>query len=474
VGWLLERIYPRSPAWVQNLGISTVGTLNRWHRYGSAYRAELAGLVARERSGFDRLRAYQDEHFRNLAGVALREAPYWRDLAARLGIAAGDLRTVEDLRRLPVLRKSQLREAPGAFRTSATPRRGWRAGRTSGTTGAPLVHWYDRGTAILTNAVDRQHKAWAGATDRDWIGILYGRPVVPQGRARPPFWRVNLAQRQVWFSSYHLHPQWLQAYLGEIRRRRLRFLEGYPSALYALGEAALRAPAPTRLSAVFTTAETLHPVQREVIEEAFGCAVFDFYGSAERVAYAAECEAHAGLHLSEEFGLMEVVDPMGQPVPPGTPGLILGTSLHNVAQPMFRLETGDVGVLTEAPCACGRSSRRLVSVGGRLEDLLVTPSGRLISGRTITQPLKQFPEVAGCQIVQESPGEVLVRIVAPADWPSDRAQALSSAMARQLEPTMRVRVERVATLERTSAGKYRMVVSRVPRPQQYEWLAPDE
>src|SRR5690606_3281840 len=115
--------------------------------------------------------------------------------------------------------------------------------------------------------------------------------------------------------------------------------------------------------------------------------------------------------------------------------------------PMFRLETGDVGVLTEEPCDCGRSSRRLVSVGGRLEDLLVTPSGRLISGRTITQPLKRFPEVAGCQIVQECPGEVLVRIVAPVDWPSDREQALSREVARQLEPTMTVRVERVAELE---------------------------
>jgi phenylacetate-CoA ligase len=474
VSWLLDRVYPRSPVWVQNAGISVVGILNRWHRYGSEYRAELGALVQRERAGRESMRVYQDARFRALVRVAFEKAPHWQELSRRLGLSAGDIASVDDLRRLPLLRKSELRAAPERFRTSTTLQRGWRTGRTSGTTGTPLVHWYDREIAILTAAVDRQHKLWAGARDRDWIGILYGRPVVPQGQQRPPFWRVNRSQHQVWFSSYHLRPDWLAGYLREIRRRGVRFLEGYPSALYALATQALDDPAAPKLDAVFTTAESLHPVQREAIESAFGCQVFDFYGSAERVAYAAECAAHAGLHLSEEYGFVEVVDSDGNPVPAGAPGLIVATALHNTAQPMFRLETGDVGSLTEEQCACGRTSRRLISVGGRLEDLLVTPSGRLISGRTITQPLKRFPEVAGCQIVQESPGEVLVRVIAPAGWPIDRERALSAEVAGQLERTMTVRVERVAALERTGAGKYRMVISRVPRPQRYEWMAPGE
>jgi phenylacetate-CoA ligase len=199
--------------------------------------------------------------------------------------------------------------------------------------------------------------------------------------------------------------------------------------------------------------------------------VFDFYGSAERVAYAAECEAHAGLHLSEEYGFVEIVDSGGLPVPTGSPGLIVATALHNRAQPMFRLDTGDVGALTEEACACGRTSRRLIAVGGRLEDLLVTPSGRLISGRTITQPLKRFPEVGGCQVIQETPAGIRLLLVVPQDWPAGRERELTEAVAAHLEPGMEVRLERVRALERTAAGKFRMVISRVPRPQRYDWGA---
>jgi phenylacetate-CoA ligase len=261
--------------------------------------------------------AWQEERLGRIVRLAYGHTRYYRETFDAIGLRPEDVRTLDDLRLVPMTPKEAVKERPGDFLTSASPRRGWLHGHTSGTTGTPLSLWYDRETCIATNAVDRQHKWWGGAGPGEWVGLLLGRTIVPPRRSTPPFWRANHVQRQLWLSSFHLRDEWLPLYAAELRRRGIRFLEGYPSTLYILARHLLRAGERLQLTAAFSSSETLHHVQREAIEEAFQCRLFDYYGSAERVVYAAECEAHAGKHVAEEYGIVEIVDVRGTPVPEG-------------------------------------------------------------------------------------------------------------------------------------------------------------
>lgn len=466
-----EQIYHAVPGWVQTWLLNAHAFRIQRHRYGGPYRRAVADLVALERASAEEIAIRQGELLRRIVAWAYSRSPYYRQAFDAARVSPSDIRGPADLSLLPLVEKEALRERGLEFLTSPRPRRGWLHGHTSGTTGSPLSLWYDRQTCIMTNAADRQQKLWAGATDTDWIGLFLGRVIVPTQRRRPPYWRENYLQRQVWFSSFHLTDDTLEAYVAEIRRRRLRFLEGYPSTMFIVARHLLATGQTLPLHAVFTSSETLHAVQREAMERAFAAPVFDFYGMAERVVFASECEYHGGKHLCELFGVTEIVDANGKPVPDGEVGYVVGTSLHNTAMPLLRYRTSDMSAIELEPCPCGRSFRRLRNITTKAEDIVVLPGGRMISPSILTHPFKPFDDIVMSQIVQESIEDVHVRIVARDTFTADRESRLLAGLRERLGPDVHVTLERVAVIPRESSGKFRWVISKVPHSLKVSWEA---
>jgi phenylacetate-CoA ligase len=375
---------------------------------------------------------------------------------------------VADLPKLPLIDKTSVREHETEMMIGPA-RPDWVNGHTSGTTGSPLSVWYDRETCIMTNAVDRRQKIWAGMADGDWVGMFLGRVIVPLDQSGPPFWRANWVQRQVWFSSFHLSDACLLHYVREIRRRRLRFLEGYPSTLYILAQFLERRGETLPMKAVFSSSETLLPIQRERIESAFSCRVFDFYGHAERVAFATECERHEGKHIAEEFGVVEITDGDGVPVRDGDAGYLVGTSLYNSAMPLFRYRTSDVSAILTEPCSCRRTLRRVRDVTTKAEDIVLTPDGRMISPSILTHPFKPLVQVLKSQIIQERLDHITVKIVPSSEFsPRDREQLIHELQLR-LGSNMSIDIELVSDIERQQSGKYRWVISHVGHEGRVTW-----
>jgi len=321
----------------------------------------------------------------------------------------------------------------------------------------------------MNDAVDRRQKAWGGMGEDEWLGMLLGRVVVPVGARRPPFWRVNAVHRQVWFSSFHLSGENLPRYVDEIRRRGLSYLEGYPGTLFILARHLVLRGERLPMRAVFTSSETLHPAQRETIEAAFGCPLFDFYGHAERTVFAAECEHHDGKHLAEEYGVAEVVDDDGNPVPDGVPGWLVGTSLHNAAMPLLRYHTGDVTAIRRGACACGRTLARIESVTTKAEDIVATPDGRLLAPVSLTHPFKPFPQILESQIVQERLDHLLVKIVPSSELTAEHEASLIALLAERMGPGVEIELRRVDAIPREPSGKFRWVVSRVDHAARLSW-----
>jgi phenylacetate-CoA ligase len=460
-------VYSNAPSAVQSLLMNVYAFRLHRTRFGSDFDLLMAKWEESQWWEPSRLKELQDLAVRDMVRFAAEQVPFYGRYWADHGANASQVHGVDDLALLPTVTKANIRDAGDDM--LSTDRSRLAHGHTSGTTGTPLDLWYDDRMVVVNNVADWRQKRWGGLELGDWCALFLGRMVVPTDRTRPPFWRANHVHKQLWCSSFHLSEETLPLYLAELKRRGIQFLDGYPSSMQILAQFVLRRGEVLPMKAVFTSSETLHAVQREAIESAFDCPVFDFYGHAERVIFAGECEAHAGKHIFDEYGVTEVVDPDGRPVPDGTMGVLTGTSLWNRGMPLIRYETGDISALRSEPCSCGRGLRRLADVATKAEDILVTPEGRYVSPSVLTHPFKPYPQLKKSQIIQDEPDHVLVKLQASDQFREEHRLGLVAEMQNRLGPTMRIETVFVDEIEAEPSGKFRWVICRVGHDFELDW-----
>jgi phenylacetate-CoA ligase len=163
-----------------------------------------------------------------------------------------------------------------------------------------------------------------------------------------------------------------------------------------------------------------------------------------------------------EYGATEIVDNGGNPLPRGTSGKLVGTSLHNRAMPLIRYVSNDVTALRERPCTCGRGLEIMDDVTTKAEDVLTLKDGRLISPSVLTHPFKPLDCIEGSQIVQTAPDAVIVRLVAGPAYTAQHTHHLVTELKARLGDDVHVDVQLVDRLEQSPNGKFKWVISKVP------------
>ena len=350
-----------------------------------------------------RLRALLDEIY-GAPGNA-----FWRAAWARAGVgAAGDLKTWDDFRRLPLSRKADVVEdqtAHPSFGTNLTYplERYVRVHQTSGTTGAPL-RWLDTQASwdwwvhcwrfVLAGAglgpADRVYFPfsfglfigfWAGFEGARALGAL----AIPGGGAdsatRLAAMQALGATALVCTPSYALH-------LAETGRER------------GIDVAAL----PVRVTVHAGEPGAGIPAVRARIQQSWGARAFDHAGMTEMGAYGYECAAQTGLHVNESEFIAEVLDPVTQA--PAPEGELVLTNLGRLGSPMIRYRTGDRVRLAEAPCACGRTFRRFEGgILGRVDDMLIL-RGVNVFPSAVEGIVRRFASVEEFQIEVFRDGEL--------------------------------------------------------------------
>jgi phenylacetate-CoA ligase len=462
----LKRLYDRLPANAQSL------LLGAWHlkldreRYGPRFRHAVEELARSERASVDAVREVQEARLRTIVLHAARNVPFYARRFADHGVDLASFRGLDDLRRLPVLTRADIVSHFDELVATNVDRRSLVIGHTSGTTGSPLEVLHDPGVTAMTYALlDRQYR-WAGlrlGRGGDRVAVMRGNVIVPIAQSRPPYWRVNHVHRQVLLSSFHLSEANLPGYVDAIRAFGAVALDGYPSTVYLLARFVARAGLSLPMRAVVTSSETLYPFQREAIEAAFGCRVFDYYAAAERVVFATECEAHEGHHLSPEYGVTEFVDDAGSPVAAGTTGAMLGTSLHNFGMPLIRYRCNDMSAFRAAACSCGRPLPLMDDVATKAEDIIALADGRMISPSVLTHPFKPMHSVEESQIVQEAYDRIVILVKPNAKFTEAEREHLVREFGIRLGRDVKIDVEVVDRIPRTASGKFKWVVSKVDR-----------
>ncbi len=457
-----SKVYSNLPVALQNRLVSLYGSRILAQRFGPEYEKAMDFYETSQWWNREELRAYQDERLHVLVRHAFDTVPYYGDLMRAQGLSPDDITTQDDLSKLPALTKHDVRHNIDRLISTDADRRRLHKAYTSGSTGLPVSVYWDQGVTTINNA-----SLWRC---RRWAGFEFGRPyasllvyaVVPERQASPPFWRLNAPWNQLLLSSLHLSVQNVPAYLDAMNERGVEALEAYPSTAYVLAQFMRELDVFLPLTCVFTTSEPLLDFQREAIEERFRCSVFDAYGQAERVMFSGECSEHRGHHVHEEYGITELVDADGEPVPTGSVGRVLATGLHNFAMPLLRYEVGDAAAFTGEPCPCGRGLRLLDGVSTKAEDILVMPDGRMVTSTAFLRAFKGIVGIDQLQVVQRATDRLTVRLVTNPEYSDRGEQTIRTRLRERFGEDVTLSFEFPESIPRTGRGKYRTVISDVP------------
>jgi phenylacetate-CoA ligase len=406
-------------------------------------------------------KAYVGSRLRVVLSNALRNVPaYSRYSALGSDLQTGRMDPFLALAELPIIKRSSLVEGAARYHSRSLTQRLHFRTHTSGTTGAPLTTRISPGTAVLYDALSWRRTVWAGWRPGDWIARLVGDPVVPleSGYSTPPY-RVSLSAKRIYLSAFHLSEASSYDFLEVFRQYKPAFLMAYPSAgaYFARWLEASGVQVPP-LKAFLYSSEPLHEHQRGPIARVFGQIIRGFYGNAERVLTASECEV-GSYHLSVLDGYVE-----GQFDPPGdSGGSALVTTLRNSAMPLIRYDIGDsLRVLTGTLCSCGRTLPVLDPIMTKDEDGVKTMDGRYLTGSVLTWCIKDLDGITACQIVQEQKDAITVYCSTMKSDTEAVNATLASRLRKLLGPGMGVTVRIVERVPVTNAGKGRFVVNTLP------------
>jgi len=455
----LESIYPHVPVWAQNFGISLFGLAYRRERLGGNFDRHVADFRERDRWSPAHMNDYVEQELRRVILRAFDHVPYYRK---HWQVGRQDLAqmTIADLPSLPVTPKTNLRAAPDAFvAQDCRHRMQWYS--SSGSTGTPVrVACTAEDHRRYIAAREVRSFGWAGTSIRRPRSMIGGRRVVPQGVARPPFHRYNWAEKQVYFSPYHIAPNHVPDYVIGLNKYRPELLTGYASAHYLLARMmeAQGLELEFEPTAAVLSSERLTTEMKRVIRKALRTRAFEEYGAVENCFLATECE-HGRLHVSPDFGVLEIVDAAGRPVPAGVEGRVVVTGLVNEAQPLIRYEIGDLAIWAKNCCPCGRDQLPVLEeVVGRLEDVVVGPDGReMVRFHSIFIDL---PHVLEGQVVQEALDRLTLKLVVRTGFDTTEERVIRERFTERLGP-IHVQIDVVPEIPRTERGKFRAVVSKL-------------
>jgi len=458
---LFDTIYRNSPVWIQNAGISLYGLVWKNRRLGGNFKQYVEEFQAREQFRLEDWVDYQTTKLRQLLVYARENVPYYQNALDAFPIEDLAEIRIQDLSELPVLEKEDLRREQTAFLTKLVSPKGMHTYHTSGTTGTPVAIQFTSDMHQLWYAAyEVRVRKWAGINHHMSRAMIGGRLVVPAADSNPPFWRYNLAEKQLYLSAFHISPENTEAYVDAFNRYHPDYYVGYASSYYFLArfinEGGYKVHQP---KAVLTSSEKLTDEMRQEMEQAFQCHVFDGYSGVEACCLASECEHH-NLHLSPDVGIVELLDADGKPVQPGEVGEIVATGLLNFEQPLIRYRTGDYAVLFEEACECGRVMPILGELVGRVEDTVIGADGReLVRFHGIFVGL---PNILEGQVIQETIRDFTLRLVATPDFGQHEKDIIIKRFDERLGE-INLNFEFVETIERTERGKFRAVISKVDR-----------
>jgi phenylacetate-CoA ligase len=305
---------------------------------------------------------------------------------------------------------------------------------------------------------------WAGYQIGDKTTYLWSSPHDISQQAKLKTKLLNLFQRTILLDALNLNEQKLQEYVKILRSHKPKIINAYASAIFLMAQYIKKQNIKDiKPTAILTSCEMLFNNQREIVKEAFGCDVFDYYSGRETTFHAAECPEHTGYHMAIENAVVEFIKD-GEPASPAEFGKIIITDLSNYAMPFIRYEIGDLAKPSDEKCPCRRQLPLMKEISGRTRDIITTKDNHYITGAFFstlfynqkghTKGIKQF------QFIQKTKNYAILKIVKGDDFSEAELEKIIKKIRDQCID-MDIEIDFVNNIPPTSSGKHRSTISEI-------------
>jgi phenylacetate-CoA ligase len=408
------------------------------------------------------LEELQNRRLRAIVKHAYENVPYYHKLFNSAKVKPEDIKTKEDLVKIPITTKKMLQELPINQRVSrGVDINKCIKGRTSGSTGEPLDILFSG--KELSHRIAMQTRVYGFNFSNKKVSILDREPTPSQcspatifGKLRKYLNHLGL-WRRYYFSLFE-EPQRLVSKLVEIKPD---VIETYPSILKLMAgfmkEKNIRGIAP---KIIFTEAELLNEEDREEIEAVFGGKLIDLYGIVEFGIVAWECKEHPGYHVNADIVLVEAIKDNQQVY--GEEGEMVCTDLTNYTMPFIRYAVGDIVILSKEKHDCGNNFPVIKLIQGRSNDFITLSSGKVISPLLLGVCLEKIEGIGQYKLVQESKDILNVQIVRGQNFSEATIREFEDALRGTLGSSVHININIVDEIPREKSGKIRPIVSKVP------------
>lgn len=409
----------------------------------------------------EKLDALRVQRLQALLIHAKEHVPYYRDVFASVGFDPEEVTSLRDLEKLPFLTKTEIREQTERFQADNAI--GLSKCNTGGSCGDPLVFFIGKERVSHDVAAKWRAMRWWNVDIGDPEIVVWGSAIEITAQdyvrsARDKLFRSKL------LSAFEMSDAKLDEFIEEIRRFRPLRMFGYPTSFWLIARHAQKRGIKMDdlgIRAVFVTSEMLYDNQRELISQVFGCPVANEYGGRDAGYMAHECP-EGKLHITAEDIIIELVDGDGKVVPAGESGEVVVTNLASRDFPFIRYRNGDVAVMDDKPCACGRGLPVLREIQGRTTDFLVATDGTMIHSAALAYVMRSQPGIESFKIIQEDLEHTDVLLVPGPQFDESVAKArVVSSLKSRLGENVEITVQVVNDIPAEKSGKYRYVVSKV-------------
>ena len=319
----------------------------------------------------DEKMALQGQRLRSTVEREYNNVPTYRARMDEIGLKPEDIHTIEDLKYLPFTEKTDLRDQFPFGLLAAPKSEIVRIQGSSGTTGKPIVVGYTQNDIDVWTEMAARAMSAAGCGANDIVQVCYGYGLFTGGLG------AHQAATQLGAMVLPMSSGNTQRQIMMMRELGTTMLCCTPSYATYLGETIKEmglSPDELNLKSGCFGAEPWSDEMRTNLEALLGIDAFDIYGLSEIAGpgVAFECSEKNGLHVNDDHVIPEIIDPeTGDPLPYGTPGELVFTTLTKEGQPMLRYRTHDICTLTETKCTCGRTTVRMGRLTGRTDDMMV-------------------------------------------------------------------------------------------------------
>jgi phenylacetate-CoA ligase len=323
----------------------------------------------------ERVAKYQNKQLRRIVEYAYQNVPAYHKKWREAGIRPGNVRTVADLKKIPIVKKSEIRGNADGFISREYDRSELKMRRTSGSTGQPLYFYingaedeYRKAKHLRANIVcgQRQRDRWVVITSPQYFGETTRLQRALNLYATTPVSVFDDVDKQI----------------SIIKKFKPDILDGYASSLLLLARSVdtIHDANEIKPRLLISGADLIDSYSRRYVEEVFKAPFYDQYGCAELGELAWQCEERSGYHVDADTVVMQLLNDKAEEVSPGETGEVVCTSLFNYAMPLIRYAVGDLAKASKKEkCPCGRNFELVRIIEGRKDSIVALPDGRAIS-----------------------------------------------------------------------------------------------